>query len=397
MSADLGPGRAAHQPLDWLKLVMLAVSVVLLAPGSARAAAEGAAECVRQRPSFDGTRDLRYVRVGGDGHAYIHPTHPSLCSSPDVGNCEGKAYLLPHDTVAVGSVCGSYSFIQYIGEARITYGWVESARLTEERPNTSPAPADSAPDSPEMHFRFKLSKGRGVPVCEAYLQRLNQTVYVSPPYCDRPESDSVPGFAKLHRVPLPISDVNRLLPQVDNFSHPLTPTPERSWVIQPDGTRKLQPSWPPALIRELAVPIWQYNPAVDIDNDGHPANLVVWRNDTSPGPVCGQELTTRPVVVRSAQFAYFLTPGNATIDVARTKATFERPPGAVPDPNHRGFNPIGLAVGIFEYRSRYYFDTFYSATDLQGQAVSEDTLGVFQRLNGGTQELCRYDMSEDEP
>ena len=140
MSADLGPRLVGDHRLDWLKLVMLAASVVSLALGSARAAAEGTAECARQRPSFDGTRDLRYVQVGGEGRAYIHPTQPSLCSSPDVGSCEGKAYLLPHDTVAVGSVCGSYSFIQYIGEARITYGWIESGRLNEERPNASPAP-----------------------------------------------------------------------------------------------------------------------------------------------------------------------------------------------------------------------------------------------------------------
>jgi hypothetical protein len=395
MSADLGPGLVGDHRLDWLKLVMLAASVVSLALGSARAAAEGTAECVRQRPSFDGTRDLSYVQVGGEGRTYIHPTHPLLCSSPDVGSCKGKAYLLPHDTVAVGSVCGSYSFIQYIGEARITYGWVESGRLTEERPSASPAPIDSAPDAPETHFRFKLSKGRGVPVCEAYLQRLNQTVYKSPPHCDRPESDSVPGFAKLRRVPLPIGDVNRLLLQVDNFSHPLTPTPEKSWVIQPDGTKKLEPSWSP-LSAEMDLHIWQYEPAIDIDNDGHPANLVVWRTDAPPGPVCGEE-NGRGVVMRSDQFPYFLTPGNAAIDVARTKATFERPPGAVPDPNHRGFNPIGLEVGIFEYRSRYYFDTFYTGgTDLQGQTVSEDTLSVFQRLNGHTLELCLYDVSKDE-
>ena len=224
--------------------MLVAASLVLLTLGSTRAVAEETAECAGQRPSFDGTRDLRYVQVGGEGHAYIHPTHPSLCPSPDVGSC------------------------------------------------------------------------------------------------DRPESDSVPGFAKLRRVPLPIGDVNRLLLQVDNFSHPLTPTPEQSWVIQPDGIKKLQPCWFP-LSAEMDLHIWQYEPAVDIDNDGHPANLVVWRADEPPGPVCGEE-NGRGIVARSAQFAYFLAPGNTAIDVARTKATFERPPGAVPDPNHRGFNPIGL-------------------------------------------------------
>jgi hypothetical protein len=49
-------------------------------------------------------------------------------------------------------------------------------------------------------YQFHLTKGHGVQVCEAFLQRLNVTVYDDPPYCGRPETDAVPGFKLLDRI-----------------------------------------------------------------------------------------------------------------------------------------------------------------------------------------------------
>src|SRR5450631_4496675 len=50
---------------------------------------------------------------------------------------------------------------------------------------------ESQPRQPtgDRPFEFKLTKGHGLPVCEAYLQRLNNTPFdnVHRPYCDRPE------------------------------------------------------------------------------------------------------------------------------------------------------------------------------------------------------------------
>jgi hypothetical protein len=72
-------------------------------------------------------------------------------------------------------------------------------------------PALKASSDGSAHF--KLTKGRDIPVCRAYLQRLENSrfnYYDRRPYCDRPEDDSVPGFSKPVRVDLSPTEVNRL-------------------------------------------------------------------------------------------------------------------------------------------------------------------------------------------
>ena len=56
---------------------------------------------------------------------------------------------------------------------------------------------------------FKLTRGNTVPVCEAYLQRLNQTQFKYPANCGRPEDDQVPGFQRLTRVLLSQTEVEK--------------------------------------------------------------------------------------------------------------------------------------------------------------------------------------------
>ena len=67
------------------------------------------------------------------------------------------------------------------------------------------------------YYTFDLTKGNGIPVCEAYLQRLNNTDFQNMPYCGRPEDDSVPGFTRLNRVPLYAERIYRLLPKILGF------------------------------------------------------------------------------------------------------------------------------------------------------------------------------------
>jgi hypothetical protein len=106
---------------------------------------------------------------------------------------ETKAYLITGNIVAVGKVCGTWAYTQFIGRKVVSTGWVDPARLQFLRKTSAIVVAD----------RFSLTKGQGHPVCEAYLQRLNSSPYFPyPPYCDRPEDDEIPGFALLHRVPL---------------------------------------------------------------------------------------------------------------------------------------------------------------------------------------------------
>ena len=58
--------------------------------------------------------------------------------------------------------------------------------------------------SGDQWVQFRLTKGRSIAVCQAYLLRLQKSRFdsIHRPYCDRPEDDSVPGFEILTRVSL---------------------------------------------------------------------------------------------------------------------------------------------------------------------------------------------------
>jgi len=62
------------------------------------------------------------------------------------------------------------------------------------------------------------------------------------------------------------------------------------------------------------------------------------------------------------------------------------------------FRPVGRSIGIFEYKSVFYFDTFFDLSgDAQGSRSGEpslaNTLGVFERRGGMTREVCEYVMA----
>jgi hypothetical protein len=67
-------------------------------------------------------------------------------------------------------------------------------------------------------YRFHLIHGKGVPVCEAFLKRLEVAKFSNPPYCGIPESASVPGFSVLHRLSLTEKEVVDLAPRVAQFT-----------------------------------------------------------------------------------------------------------------------------------------------------------------------------------
>jgi hypothetical protein len=76
----------------------------------------------------------------------------------------------------------------------------------------------------------------------------------------------------------------------------------------------------------------------------------------------------------------------------------------IPDESGRGtvtsaFRPVGLSIGIFKYQELYYFDTFFDPWgDFQNRrgesADISNTLAVFLRQTGKTQQVCEYLMTE---
>ena len=259
-------------------------------------------------------------------------------------------------------------------------------------------------------YHFQLTKGKGRPVCDAYLQRLNTTDYTVPPYCNRPEVTTVPGFTSLHRVPLTAEQAYQIGERIGNFMDTGNQGSQEEDAMKEARAQELGIASPIASVSAYAKNIsegftkaWRYIPPVDIDNDGAPDNILVWQGvgvDPSWG-ICG--IPHPPMDQdREAQIAFILTNSNNRIDVPKTKAVFGHPSGGYRLPNGQfaqRFRPIGLDVGIFEYNGLYYFDTFF---DMWGDFYNrrkndpemENTLGVFLRKDGQTQQVCEYHMTK---
>lgn len=275
-----------------------------------------------------------------------------------------------------------------------------------------------------LTYRFKLTKGKGIPVCDAYLKRLNTTEYDSPPYCGRPENDSVKDFALLHRVPLSPADVHDLYPIVWNFmlsanrknldwsdinlQRQLTQTGQGR-LIGP-GEKLIQMEFDGGRAK-----IWRYDSPIDIDNDGVPDNVEVWEGGALStgvgGAHCGEDFTPQisTTSLRQPQIAFVISGNNDRLDVLKTEQIFAHPNGGYRLYNKveqkwvvgSRFRPIGNSIGIFKYQDLYYFDTFFDSWgDFDGNRQKDinigNTLGVFLRKDGKTRQVCEYLMKDDQ-
>lgn len=353
-------------------------------------------DCAQRSITFDGIRPLAFYRVTGtkNQRLYIDTVYPEACK-PGAHDCGSpKAYVLTGDTVAVGEACRAWAYVQFIGQHTITTGWTERSRLAFLR-QTSAVPIPPKADDSEI-YHFKLTGGEGRPVCEAYLQRLNSSAYPYPPYCNRPEDDAIPGFALLHRVILSPHEISYLSNRVMEFEEHV-----------PQGSMTARNA---ALVRAGKAPIipwisedevksrfgvadlyaWRYSPPVDIDNDGTPDNVIVWRSVSATGQ-CGSE-SPQGVWLRKLQRIYIVTQGNREIDAVRTAAIFHRPA--------RSWEPyepfqgvvIGDQLSIIKYRDTYYFDAFFGAEGDMRAHGAYTTVGLFEGRKSNTVQVCQYKM-----
>jgi hypothetical protein len=275
--------------------------------------------------------------------------------------------------------------------------------------------AEQVSSQPDLAYQFRLVKGKGVDVCDAYLERLNTTAYQAPPNCDRPENDAITGFARLNRVPLSAEVVQVLLPRVKGFTDQKN---QDLWDIvnagrQRDGLPFSQPLSDVKTYLGRDIKVWRYDPPVDIDNDEVPDNVVVWHGFGASGHtgLCGQESPYdkgRAVTLRQTQIAYILNTNDERIEVFKTITISGHPSGGyrIPDKTGRGtvtshFRPVGPSISIFKYQELYYFDTFFDSWgNFQNQRGKSadifNTLAVFLRQAGKTQQICEYLMTESD-
>jgi hypothetical protein len=221
-----------------------------------------------------------------------------------------------------------------------------------------------------------------VPVCEAYLQRLNQTDFYSPPYCGRPESTLVPGFALLHRHWLTVDQYRVLWPDVLDLARN---APLHSDYIRhknADGSETLIP--PPLQVADDFAPDgWSYDPRIDIDNDGEPDNVVIWSGSSRSSALdCGGPNARNGLPIRGDSEGLILT-RDSKLDPKRTLEVFGRVRYlAAMD----GWPEMGNEFGIFKYRDVVYFDTFYGGY-VDGASRN---LSVYLMKNSTRLNVCKY-------
>jgi hypothetical protein len=331
-------------------------------------------------------------------------------------SCESSTYVLPGDVVAVGKTCGTWAYVQYIGEKHITKGWLSVADLGMPR---TLATRPAALGNPATEPVFELTRGKNVPACQAYLQRLKQTQFSQPAYCGRPEDDRVPGFQRLQRVMLSATEVERRGSLVETIAYPLN-IDRWPYYEQMNANGGVFPGTPRSF-QATVLPgkhysSWRYTPEVDIDNDGTPDDILIWNIDELDHPDCGGYRGPPPGPVRADQWAFILTKDGRTIDQARTIEIFGHPDGGYllptgPIPGSHGpitflksLRLMGNSYGVFRYRNLYYFETFYDhefpselgdfRDQRKGSRVLQDTLAVFLRRDHKTLPVCEYHVTE---
>jgi hypothetical protein len=267
--------------------------------------------------------------------------------------------------------------------------------------------ASAQPGEP-LHYEFVLRRGAGTTVCEAYVKRLQKTDFVAPPYCDRPDETAIPGFKKLNRVYLSADEVFKLDRQVHGF---LTRQDLHDWEkTQQEKARLGLPVETDENVRTIInqqfrrsndfQKHYRFERPVDVDNDGKPDHLVIWRET---GYVCGEPLARDPRPARAPTYALLLD-DQGNVDAARTKEIFGHPSGGyvvqfkdndgkTVQRTSESFRPIGRTLGVIVFQDKVYFDTFYDSWGDLNNARRKDpqihnTLGLFKRERGRTQAVC---------
>ena len=360
------------------------------------AAEPGFANCAHPTTGFDGIQALKYATVISGEPVALHTVFPGTTNpDPDSGKpAQNGRSVPPGSPVAIGGTCEQWSYVQYIGAQTVAKGWVESARLTPlpaSLPFDAGTPAQG-PDgtySQQWQIHVALVKGRGVPVCEAYLQRLNQTLFYQPPFCGRPENDGIPGFTLLHAKEFSGPGLNRILQEVLHI---------RGYGVP---AAKLSEPAPPLREGDNA-PVWTYDPRVDIDNDGTPDNVIIYVGQNLSE--CGVATNTWPHGSSTVPEPFILTADNAHIDFARTVALFGTPGVLSPPANGVGasatvpYEPLGYSISFFRYRDTYYFDAFAGNwAPLDAPAVTaRQFISVYRRDKDRLDEVCRVKNIDSE-
>ena len=270
----------------------------------------------------------------------------------------------------------------------VAYGWFALLAIATISPASGATP-------------FRLTQGRGLPVCEAYAGLLNRAHYDVDPFCGRPGSDPAHGFDSVPRHDLSAGEILPLFNYVHAFMH-FDDQHHVERTYRPNNKDPAKSYWTTDMasyddivdfLSRYWLHAWTVDAPIDIENDGTMNRVLVWQGYGAEdnGAYCGGSYPSQPWdFPYIPQRAFILTPDGKQIDERKTRAIFGAPEGVLPpDRSHlpvneeTPFRPLADSIGIFRYAGRYYLDTENIPKHPAG-----GTVVVYERRGGHTRRIC---------
>jgi hypothetical protein len=264
-------------------------------------------------------------------------------------------------------------------------------------------------EDPNSHTdpQFSLLQGKGVPVCEAYLELLNKTKFEVTPFCGRPGEGDVKGFEHLERHYLGEPEITPLFTyvwefmrfndqhHVESFYYPnINPAKAHRSSQASEGDEI------PESLRLGWMRVWTYAMPLDVNNNGSALNILIWQGygATGDGARCGVGAGSLPwTAAYSHQRAFVLTADRKTIDEEQTRRIFGAPEGRTRDSMFAEvpgggtpartphFRPFADSIGVFKYEGRIYIETEDQPTE---KDAAQPPVHVFLREGASTRQVC---------
>jgi len=250
---------------------------------------------------------------------------------------------------------------------------------------------------------FKLIKGQGTEVCDAYLQRLNATEYLdNNPAKGRITEPLLEGFADLKPVPLTAEEIQRIYFKTVSFTryqnqdlvedviayhkktnyksfHPVNraeyiKNPLQNYYISSNTLEVVNKS----MEANQKTPFVRYQLPLDLDNDS----------------------VADDVVIKNNQGVYIVDKAIKRINKKRMNQIFANQE-ALDWPSMIQFPTLAFPVTVFSYKNRFYFDGNFNKLSFKDRYApnvlsinSSDApylIGVYEHQDKKSRRICEYE------
>jgi hypothetical protein len=270
--------------------------------------------------------------------------------------------------------------IQNISTMRFRMRWLlRLAILILTAPIISYAKQDELPPKPI----FKLVKGQGTEVCEAYLERLNKTEFLdNHPTKGRVIEPLLNGFTDLKPVPLTVEEIKGILLNINSFELYQDQDIVEKYIQQHQGdslskslimnNEALLDDIKKYVEMDKKTPFVRYQVKLDLDNDGIATNTVIKNNNS----------------------IYIVEDSLQRLDEARMMAILGDQ-DILRWPSVTVFPPLAFPVTVFGFKGKYYFDGFqnFIMTSQRPPMLRQELpmlLKVFSHQGYQTKQVCEY-------